>query len=93
MATIKLTTNPLVSAEPFSCIITQNGPSKKVEAKTMAEIKSAIAAFAEELKATGKPWSIFPIVIAGRAPTGFNKTPERELRALVNVASLETEAA
>lgn len=58
-------------------------PTKKVEARTLKELKTHYAEFAEEMKATGWPWQISDLLTAGRAPNGY-KAAERELRTNVN---------
>jgi hypothetical protein len=62
-------------------------PSKRVEIKTVADCKAALAAYAEEVKATGKPWkcSVLFDDRSGRKPAGFAKAKAaRELEAFVN---------
>ena len=60
-------------------------PSKKVEIKTVADCKAALAAYAKEVEATGKPFkcSVLFDQRSGRKPAGFDKA-RRELETFVN---------
>jgi hypothetical protein len=69
-------------AEPLS-----NGPRKTVEIGNLVDAKRELAIFADEAKATGKPWIILATFDkrSGRAPAGLNKAlAADELQAFVN---------
>ncbi len=92
MAKIRLLTSPLleVSDDSFrvSLSLLEDAPEKAIEAKTVAEIETALNAYAEELKGTGKAWCITTMVVkvkGQRAPNGYNKANNsRQLRRFVN---------
>ena len=58
-------------------------PSKRFDIDTIADCKAALAAFAEELQPSGKPWhlSVMFDKRSGRKPAGFDKASNaRELQ-------------
>jgi hypothetical protein len=91
MATIQLTAYPIASRTPRSTaiILSLGGgtPQKRIECRTLADVEAAMAAYGAELldaaKADGKAYQISPMVVNGRAPSGFNKA-ENALKFDVN---------
>lgn len=79
MVRIKLNTYKLVETAPgliaYALCLGEQTPSKTVEIKTVADAQKALADFAEEMKATGKPWHISALFDrrSGRKPNGFDK--------------------
>jgi hypothetical protein len=90
MATIRLLASPLREVSDGMCSVAlsllEKAPDKAIEAKTVAEIETALDAYAEELKDTGKAWCITTMVAKGqRAPNGYNKVSNGpQLRRFVN---------
>ena len=88
---IILNAYPLLDYGPNSFTVSmglgQNTPSKTVAIETVADCKAALAVFAKELEASGKPWHVSVLFDkrSGRKPSGFDKAQEaRELQAHVN---------
>ena len=93
MAKRQITINayPLNEVGPHSYTVSlsfgDKGPSKRVDIDTVADCKAALAAFAEELKPSDKPWhlSVMFDKRSGRKPAGFDRASEaRELQCHVN---------
>lgn len=92
MPKIKLQTYTLKEYEAgkrytISCGLGTITPQKTVEIRTVADCEAALLAFAEELKATNKPWmvSILFDKHSGRKPAGFDAAEKAtRLRAFVN---------
>ncbi len=71
----------------LSLDLSGKSPSKRFDIQTVADCKAALAAFAEELKPSGKPWhlSVMFDKRTGRKPAGFDKaSTARELQCHVN---------
>jgi len=102
MAKRQITINayPLNEVGPHSYTVSlsfsDKGPSKRFDIETVADCKAALANFAEELKASGKPWhlSVMFDKRSGRKPSGFDKASEaRELQCHVNAHLAQQRAA
>ncbi len=79
----------------ISLDLSQKSPSKRFDVETVADCKAALAAFADELVPSGKPWhlSVMFDKRSGRKPAGFDKASQaRELERHVN-AHLATQRA
>jgi hypothetical protein len=88
---ITINAYPLLECGPhsFSVSLGLSGetPSKRVAIDTVADCKTALAAFAAELEPGGKPWhlSVSFDKRSGRKPSGFDKAKSaRELGCQVN---------
>ncbi len=71
----------------ISLDLSQKSPSKRFDIETVADCKAALAAFADELVPSGKPWhlSVMFDKRSGRKPAGFDKASQaRELERHVN---------
>jgi len=93
MAQRQITINayPLSEVGPHSYTVSlsfsDKGPSKRFDVETVADCKAALAAFADELVPSGKPWhlSVMFDKRSGRKPAGFDKASQaRELECHVN---------
>lgn len=93
MAQRQITINayPLSEVGPHSYTVSlsfsDKGPSKRFDVETVAACKVALAAFADELVPSGKPWhlSVMFDKRSGRKPAGFDKASQaREMECHVN---------
>ncbi len=88
---ITINAYPLAECGPnhytVSIDLSGTAPSKRFDIDTVADCKAALAAFAKELEASGKPWHVSVMFDkrSGRKPPGFDKaSAARELQCHVN---------
>jgi hypothetical protein len=101
MPTVKLNTWRFTKVTPYGMCVCEKDwdeqtPYKEVEIKTLADIETALMDFAEEMRATGKPWRVTAYFVprSGRKPAGFDKAKASgKLSVYVNRHLVEQEEA
>lgn len=102
MPHFRLTACPVTDIQTYPCSVTGKQatvysvalmadsviPNERIEAKTVAEVEAALDAFAEKVKATGKPAQCSAYFIpnqTARKPNGYSKAKDsKRLERLVN---------